>query len=314
MKRFLTLVLAFLFLCSVPLTLCAATADVANDILAFDDYYNKKKDLTLFEETLALAAVGQLAGKNLYYPENDGTTLALAKRILSYISTGTVPNNYNEPEQLADMQSKDGSFGDTEAHCLAILALQASKTSYGSKLAYESLLSRQREDGSFDGSVKHTALAASALSLSENDTEKASLKKARTFLMLYQANTSEELSWQIIGITDSGADAATAADRKLLEKLIEFRRKDNTYKLNPDDQEFSEQATAMALLALNAVNQDASALKRTAQNGELTRYNKEDFRLLIILAIVLLAVSILFWLFIFLHKKNDKTLEETKVY
>lgn len=315
MKKFLILFLSTVLLLSIPLYAAASSVSVATELTNIRQYYTEATELTLFEETIAMAAMGMLNGRKAYYPENDGSANALACRILAYAASGEVPENYAEPDDLKSLQAENGAFGTVEEHCLAMLALSATETLYNSVKAYEFLLSQQSENGSFADSSKDTALAITVLSLTENDAELLAAANAVKYLADYEASDEISLCWQIIGITNGNVDANTAGDRNLLEQLLSYQNKnDSSFYRTQNDAESDEEATVMALLALDAINQDSGALKRLAQEGELSLYDAEDFRPLIIFAAILLTVSIGFWIFIFLHKKNEKTLDETKIY
>lgn len=315
MKKFITLSLTLLLILAFSLSSSASSVSVATEITNIRTYYAEKTEFTSFEQTIAMASMGMLAGRKAYYPENDGSAITLARRILSYTASGETPEGYMEPEELKKLQSENGGFGSVETHCLAILALTASKTLYNSAKAYEYLISQQKENGSFGDNAKDTALAITAFSLTKNDAELSASAKAVRYLVDYSAPDEISLCWQIIGITNGNVDANTAGDRNLLETLMSYQNKtDYTFYRTQNDTKSDEEATVMALLALDAINRDSDALKRLAENGKLSLYELADMRPLIIFGAVLLAVSIGFWIFIFLHKKSTKTLDETKTY
>ena len=167
MKKILTLILTVLLTVSVPLSTAAATADVATYIADLRQYYLEKDELTLVEETLAMASMGMLTGKTAFIPEKDGTALSLALRILAYGAVGELPEEeteqdeqksseqsdteqrdteqndteqdnsdktkkYTDANDLKEMQGENGSFGDVETHCLAMMALSSRDVIYAS--------------------------------------------------------------------------------------------------------------------------------------------------------------------------------------
>lgn len=314
MKKILTLLLALILAVSLSVTAFAATGDYAGDLLKFNDFYAKKKTLTSFEETVALASVEQMAGITPFIPESDGGAESLSTRILARIAVADTAKDFNEPNELKALQGEDGSFGETDVHCYAMLALSAANkingsVTYASGKAYESLRARQKEDGSFDGDVTATALAIAVLACSDSPEDRNAKTQANGFLRAYKAKDCVELCWQIIGLADSATDPGS-----LIADLKGYRLEDGSFTKNMDGTQTDEQATALALIALNAANQSAGAFRLLAQNGKLTKYKAEDFRFLIILVVVLVAASAIFWLVVILHKKHDKTLEETKRY
>ena len=213
------------------------------------------------------------------------------------------------------MQTENGSFGDAETHCLAMLALSATETVYNSGKAYTYLKSLQEESGAIGGSVKATALAITVLSLSDNTEDRSAKANAAAYITKAENTDALTVCWKIIGLTDAGLDAATVGERNILEKLYEYRNNENyTFSNTLENNEIDEQATVMALTALDAISRDSSLFKRLATDGELTLYTLEDFRPIITFAIVLLGISAAFWAFIFLHKKSTKTLSQTKTY
>ncbi len=315
MKKILALILALMLAASLSVTAFAASVDVSEDLTEIRKYYTKQTEISLWEETLVLASTGTLTGKQAFIPESDGTEKTLALRILAQTAVGQIPENDGQPKQLKELQKEDGSFGDMETHCLSILALTARKEVFGSQKAYAFLLEQQEENGSFSDSPKITALAICALSFSQNEREMKASAAAVKYLTDYKATNSVDLAWQIMGITDGGVDAPTAGDRNLLETLLSYQNEsDRSFYRSQNDTETSKEATAMALAALDTINRDSGMLKRLAKEGNLSLYTPADFTPLIIFGAVMLAVGIGFWVYIFLHKKSTRTLEETKTY
>ncbi len=309
------MLLAMALLLALPLSASAATANVTTELTDVRSYYAQQSELTLFEETLALASMGMLTGKTPFIPQEDGTAEALAKRILSQSAANMIPETPTEPEELKGLQNNDGAFGNVESHCYSMLALTARKETFNSAKAYEWLIKQQKENGSFGDSVKETALAVCVLSLSKNQQEMEAKNRGVSFLIGYEATDCIGLSWQIMGITDGGTDAATAGGRDLLEKLLSYQNSENHafYSTKNSDKTDGE-ATAMALAALDAINEDSGMLQRLASDGKLTFFEWKDAKPLMIFGGVLLGISSLFWLYILFHKKSNKTLEETKTY
>lgn len=315
MKQFIALLLTVAILLALPFSASAATANVATELTDVRSYYAEKSELTLFEETVVLAAMGMLTGKTPFIPEEDGTAGTLAKRILSRIAADAMPENSAESEALKGLQNTDGAFGNTESHCYSMLALTSAKELFNSAKAYEWLMKQQKEDGSFGDSAKETALAVCVLSLSNNKQEVEAKNKAVSFLIGYQADDCIGLCWQIMGITDGDTDAATAGGRDLLEKLLSYQNPEtNAFYRTKNSDKTDAEATAMALAALDAVNEDSGMFQRLATDGKLTFFEWKDAKPLLIFGAVLLGISVLFWLYVLLHKKSVKTLEETKTY
>ncbi|MBQ4323414.1 MAG: hypothetical protein IJC19_05695 [Clostridia bacterium] len=314
MKKLLTLTLTLLLLCGMVLTASASTVDVSRELINIQASYKEKITLTLYEETLAMASMEWLTGRTPFYPEEDGTVLSLACRVLAYSATASIPEQFPEIDKLAGMQKDDGSFGDTETHCLAMLALRSVNKTYNSPGAYKYLLTLQKEDGTFGESIKETALAMTVLSLSENEQERSTMAATMNYLATYRTADMKELCWQIIALTDCGVNATNTGDTTRLERLLSHQTSTGAFSLVADSEEADEEATVLALLALDAINRDASAYKRLATDGLLKRYSLEDFKSLFMFFGVLLVISAVFWLYVILHKKHDKTLEETKTY
>ncbi len=315
MKKILVLLLTLLLAAAFSLTSLGASVSVATELTQVRSYYTEKDQLTLFEETLAMASMGMLPGKTAFLPEKDGTAGGVAKRILAVTAIGEIPEDDPDLAALKEFQDSDGSFGSVESHCLSMLALASRKEVYHSAKAYQWLMQQQGENGSFSDSPKITALAVSALSLSQNQEELEAVTKAVTYLINYKADNSIDLCWQIIGITDGGEDAATAGDRKLLETLFSYQSPaDYSFYRTASDDDTDGQATVMALTALDAINEDSSLYQRLAADGKLTFFDPAQAKPLILFGVVLLVVSAGFWIVILTHKKNTKTLEETKTY
>ncbi len=315
MRKIITLLLTLTLIVAIPISSLAATANVATELTQVRSYYTEQKELTSFEETLAMASMGMLIGKTAFIPENDGTAGGLAKRILAISATGEIPENDPDVQTLKDFQNSDGAFGNVESHCLSLLAMASRKEIYNSAKAYEWLIQQQSENGSFSDSPKNTALAISALSLSKNEKEMTAISKAVAYLTGYKADNEIDLCWQIIGITDGGVDATTAADRKFLETLLSYQNsEDHSFYRSENDSETDPEATVMALAALDSINEDSSMFQRLAKDGKLTFFDPAEVKPLLIFAGVMLGVSIAFWIYIFAHKKSTKTLEETKTH
>jgi len=311
LKKLLTLFLSLILIGAFTISAAASSVSVATELTNLRSYYAKTTEFTTLEETLTMASMGMISGRKAFIPEADGSAGTLATQILAKMAAGEEA----DAEPLAKMQNEDGSFGSVSDHCYAMMALSAKKALYNSKKAYEFLMSLQKEDGSFGGSVKETALAVSVLAFSENEAEKQAVKSAVTYLIAYQADNAIDVAWQIIGITDAGVDANTAGNRDLLEKLLSYQyTEDYSFYRTKNDTKTDPEATITALAALDAINQDSSMYHRLTENGTLSFYDPADMKPLILFGAVLLAVSIGFWIFIFVHKKSTKTLEETKTY
>lgn len=314
MKKLLTLGMALLLLMAIPLSSAASTADVSRELINIQASYGKKITLTRYEETLAMASMEWLNGRTAFYPEDDGTVDALARRVLTYAATQDIPEGFSDGDKLAGMQGADGSFGNLETHCLAMLALRSMQISFNSPGAYKHLLAQQKENGTFGSSLRETALAVCVLTLSDNQEEVNALSSTMNYLATYKTDDMKELCWQMIALTDCGINAVTTGDTTRLERLLDHQMGTGAFALTPTGTEADEEATVLALLALDAVNRDSSAYKRLATDGLLKRYSIEDFRSLFILLGVMLAISLAFWIYVILHKKHNKTLEETKIY
>ena len=314
MKKLLTLALALLMFAAIPLSSAASTADVSRELINIQASYKEKLTLTRAEETLAMASMEWLTGRTAYYPESDGTADTLDYRVLTSAATQDMPEGFSDPETLAGLQKTDGSFGSLETHCIAIIALRSTQTSFNSPGAYKYLLSQQKENGTFGNTMKETALAVAALSLSENQSELNALSATMNYLATYKTDDIKDLCWQIIALTDCGVNAVTTGDTTRLERLLSHQNGTGAFSLTPTGTESDEETTVLALLALDTINRDSSAYKRIATEGLLKRYSIEDFRSLLIFLGALLAISIVFWIYVIVHKKNNKTLEETKLY
>ncbi len=314
MKKTAAFILTLVLLLTLSLN-SFALANVTEEISNLRSYYAKRESVDLWEETLALASMGILTGRTPHLPEQDGTAGTLAKRILAVSATGNVPQEDSDAKTLKDLQNTDGSFGNVESHCLSMLALTAREELYNSAKAYSWLMTQQSENGSFSDSAKDTALAICILTRSENEAELAAAAKAVKYLNQYEAGNGIDLCWQIIGISDGGGDAATAGKRDLLENLLSYQNpSDYSFYRSNNDTVSDPQTTAIALIALDAVNKSGSVFQRLATDGEISFFNPADALPLLIFVGVVLVISIGFWCFIFLHKKNSKTLEETKTY
>ncbi len=315
MKKIITILLTVTLLLTLIVASAASSVSVATELTNIRSYYSKLDQIDRYEETLALATMGILSGKTPFIPEKDGTAGTLAKRILAVNAAGEVSPEDTDGVELKNLQNTDGSFGNVESHCLSMIALTARNEIYNSGKAYTWLLNQQSEDGSFSDSAKDTALAICILSQSQNDAELEAAANGVKYLNKYKATNAVDLCWQIIGITDGGADANAAADRGLLEDLLSYQNpSDYSFYRSHNDTETDGEATVLALTALDAINKDGSLFQRLATKGDLNYYDLADAIPLIIFVAVLLVLSIAFWIFIFLHKKNTKTLDETKSY
>ncbi len=315
MKKITAIVLTMIMVLSIPLSAAAASVNVTTELTDVRSYYTEITELTLFEEVLAMASMGMLTGKTAKVPSEGDTAGDLAKRILIHCAIGGEPEENTDVSTLKDLQNADGSFGTVESHCLAMLALTAKEEIYNSVKAYEWLMGQQSENGSYFDSAKETALAVCVFSLSENDAEIKAMSDAVKYLADYKAANAAEVCWQIIGITDGGVDANTAGNRNLLETLLSYQNpSDHSFYRSVNDTKSDPEVTALALAALDTINEDSSMFHRLADEGELSFFDPEDAKPLIFFGVGLLAVSIAFWIYIFLHKKSTKTLEDTKTY
>ena len=298
----------------LTLPAAASTAKLDDYILALKASYQEKLVLTSFEATLGMASMDWMRGRTVFYPESDGTAATLAPRILAFTATDSVPESFPEGDELLSLQEEDGSFGDLTTHCLSMIAMRSLGKSYNSPKAYEFVLSNQNEDGSFGKSMKETALCITVLSLSDNAKEINAIRFALDYLASGRATNHSELCWQMMGLTDGGVNALTIGDSSRLERLLSHGTGKGNYAATPGSTEASEEATALTLLTLDAVNRDKSAFKRLAEDGLMKQYGFEDFKPLITLLAIFLTVSLAFWIYVILHKKHNKTLEETKTY
>lgn len=314
MKRFLTLFLALILIATIALSASAATADLSDILMALKASYQEKLQLTAFEETLGMASMDWLRGRTAFYPESDGTAKTLSRRILAYTATDSVPEVFPEGDELLSLQEADGSFGDLITHCLSVLAMQSLKKSYNSAKAHDYILNQQNEDGSFGDSIQQTALCITVLSMQKNGVEQTAVSRGLEYLSEYRATTVTDLCWQMIGMTDAYNGDTVLKDTSRMETLLTYQTDSGSFSQTANSNETDADTTALALLAIDAVNRDASAFKRLAQDGLMKQYSFEDFKPLFTLLAVLLALAIAFWVYVFLHKKHDKTLEETKKY
>lgn len=296
MKKIIALLLTVTVVFTLCLTSSASSVSVATELTNIRSYYGKVTELTRYEETVVFASMGMLAGRTPYIPEKDGSAKTLAERILAVTATGEIPKNDGDPKELKALQKEDGSFGDVAAHCLSMLALSARKEMYNSAKAYSWLMNQQAENGSFSDSAKDTALAICVLSLSENTEEQQVSAKAVKYLDKFQASNTADLCWQIMGITDGGVDANSAADRNLLENLLALQNSsDYSFYATKNASETDGEATILAFAALDTLNKDSSMFHRLAENGELKFFDIKDAVPLFIFCGVMLVISLGFW-------------------
>lgn len=321
MKRILTLILTFVFLAAAGTSTAAATINVSGELANLKTYYanrypKEKELLSVWEESLAFASMNMLTSRFApYLPEDDGGATPKAKRLLTSVAQkNPAEERTEELNALIAMQDKNGSFGTAEDTVFAMLAIKACKGSFNSVKAYRELLNTQKENGSFADDVRLTALAISLLAQTDNQSEKDALEAAALYLNTFEAKDETELCWQIIGLCDAGLASSDKTSELLTQLLTYQNHNDYSYTSVYERTEGEPYATVMALTAFDAVNRSGSLYLRISRDGNLSLYETRDFLPLLITFIVLLFLSVLFWIFILLHKKNTKTLEETKKY
>ncbi len=323
LKKIVSVFLSVVFVLATAVIVSASsTSNVSDELTNLKRYYATVNKLTDWNEVLLFASQGMLTSDiEISEPEyEENNAVSCSQLILISIARGFYPDTYlenlNLTTALAEMQNDSGLFGNVQAQYMAILALDAAKTSYQKEAAVKELIAFQREDGSFseNDAIQNTSLAVSALCFYQKDPEvKSAIDRAISFLKNAKAKNSIEISWKITALVDAGADPNTGICAELVAELLTYKNQaDNSYSATHQTLNAEPEATAMAMIALDAINRSSSVYQRIAAKGYLQQYSLSDFKPLIYTYLVLFIFAIVFWIYVFLKKKNIRTLEEAK--
>ena len=332
MKKLTALVLVCIMMLAVAAPVFASELKIEDEINQTKSYYtNIKKELTDWQETLICAATGA----NVTYtavPElgENASAADYAKAILTQLALNQKPDD-TQIQTLVQMQQEDGSFRhEIYSTMICVEALQAVSATYESGKATDYLLSQQQEDGGFafpgatSGDVDTTAMAVTALSVFIADGKVAdAIGNAVKFLQDKQlenggfsANGKENANSTatvIMALVDIGQNPESEEWNYMVSSLLRFQNDDGSFRYT-EDTETNDLATVQAFMALESVRYGASVYKTLATNGTFhAKIDWEGLCPLFIVFGVFCVFSIVFWIFIFLHKPRSKTLEETKL-
>ena len=310
MKRILAFLMILIILsCSFSAAAFDANRNI-NTTLMF--YENNIKEVKESDEILSLKMTKKakfLTFTPMTTSECDFEDISsLSEFIIGNVSCGnTKVKNFDGVDmakKLADFQKNDGSFCDNlSENFYAMIALDMYGQKYDRESAFDYILSKQLENGSFSNDIELTALAIITMSdrvMKDMDIIN-SVNKAITFLNENQLadggfeNASGEdnavtLSLVISALSSVGADPKDERWRGILDSTEKFKNKDGSYRLLSDGEEkYDQKATSKMLMALN----DAKNLKSSyKQVGIYTIYSPMKNTISQMVMLVLIFVTI----------------------
>lgn len=326
-KKLLTVLVTAILTVGLAISSFAETLNVAYEAAATENYYlssNVETNGEILSEYLALVYSGFTVMDDSYLQNKDGVKL-LATEIITTAAEGK-PVNSEKTAQLVSEQKEDGSFGDLEETCLAMIALKTAKTMFSSEKAVNAVLSYQNEEGLFAVSddvkqnIEMTALVITVLSpyVGAVNVQDAIEKAVNGIHSLqnedgtFADGSSVTLSKVISALSDIGENPNSEVWKKLAELLVTYKNEDGSYKEYITDTESSPEATAEALCTMHALASGASPLQKLMADGKLSSYDIKDILPFAILYGVILLGSIVFWIYALRKKQNTRTLEDAK--
>lgn len=326
MKKLFAIIISItLMLSLLSVGASAETLNITSEITYLRNYYvstfEKDGASKSFDENIALAVGGAYSYVQIepYYADGESVS-AFSTNIITNAAFGK-EQTQETVDALVKMQNDDGSFGNLDETLLAVVALKTTSTVFGSESAVNYILSNQQENGSF-GDSSTTARVLSVINMYSTDSVVATaIENAVNYLKsdlsddgVFDGGSSAALSYAIMGLCDVGETPSSDDWGNLFAALVDFKTEDGSYKMFADDEEPSDEATALAMCALHALGTMHSPLKQLMTDGSFVTFNISDYTPFFIAYGVLAALSIAFWVFIFVRKKNNKTLAETKKY
>lgn len=326
-KKILTILLTVILTSSMAVSSFAASLNVAYEAAATENYYlssNVETNGEILSEYLALVYSGFTVLDDSYLQNKDGVEL-LAMEIITNAAEGKSPNDSKNAELVA-AQKEDGSFGNLEETCLAMIALKTAKTVFSSEKAVNAVISNQNEDGLFGDSddvkenIEMTALGITVLSPYvgavnvQNAIDKAvnQLHAIQNEDGTFADGSSVTLGKVISALSDIGESPNSDVWKKLVEILVTYKNEDGSYKEYLTDTKASPEATAEALCTFHALASGSSPLRKLMTDGKLSSFNIKDILPFVILYGVILLGSIVFWVYALRKKQNKRTLEDAK--
>lgn len=208
MKKYITILLVFIFTFLLAVPSFAANIDINSEVAQTKLYYreNFKNELFDWQQTIIFAATNILTNDiKLAIPEltetNKDDASTYAKIILTYAAIGRDPRTYSENidyvDTLVSMQKEDGSFGDIYTTAFSIYALEAARAEYQSQKAIDFILSKKFADGGYayegatESDIDTTAMILTVFSEFKLDSKvNNSIKEIITFLKSKQQETA----------------------------------------------------------------------------------------------------------------------------
>ncbi|SMB82945.1 S-layer homology domain-containing protein [Desulfonispora thiosulfatigenes DSM 11270] len=213
-----------------------------------------------------------------------------AAKILGSLAKGENPKNLwngrNVVSELQNKQNKEGSFGLSNSHVWAMIALDAASGEYDVDKALNHLIAQQKADGGFnffgqDGDADSTGMVLIALSNhQENKNVQTAIAKSLEFLKKDQLSSAGFRSWGtessntiatvISGLVAVGENIFTDKWQKnnktMLDALFAFQLDDKTFMYTfpskGEPKKSDSFATSQSFIALGDISNGDSVWKR----------------------------------------------------
>ncbi len=326
-KKLLTVIITVILTVSLAVSSFAEALNVAYEAAAAENYYlssDVKTNGEILSEYLALVYSGFTVVDDSYLKNKDGVEL-LATEIITNAADGKSADP-EKTSQLASLQKEDGSFGDLNETCLAMIALKTAKTVFSSEKAVNSVLSHQNEEGIFAVSddvkqnIEATSLVITVLSpyVGAVNVQDAIDKAVNALNSLqnedgtFADGSSITLSKVITALSDIGESPNSDVWKKMVELLVTYKNEDGSYREYLSDTEPNPEATAEALCTFHALASGSSPIQKLMAEGKLSSFDIRDIMPFAILYGVILLGSIVFWVYALRKKQNTRTLEDAK--
>ena len=324
------------FMAAVPASAETLNADYA--IEQVQRYYSDNEiPPTRADEIIVFSSVNALSGKNLpdIWDDSLEDIVNYTNLVLCRLSRDVDPSEeYKGTDPVAylsDMQSQVGSFGSVEQTVMTAAALEAAQVRAGGDTIYYSarrtvswLIDNQNPDGSYGDSIKSTGMAMSYLSRfnsGDNGDVRASVTEAQEYLssMIDEngmiGDNIEDLSWAIMGLTDTGEDVNDGPWAGLGYSLSEFKNSDGTYRALKDGEDaFDPNASMLAVAAFDAILNRSSWMSKLMNSSSYSVFVWENVRVYVYVFAVLCVLSLIFWGYIMFGKKKHRASGQSRLF
>lgn len=335
-KRSITFLALLCVVFAAAAPMCAETLNADYAIEQVQKYYSDNGiQPTSAEEIIVFSSVNALGGKTLpdIWDEQQDDMTNYIGLVFCRLSRDTDPsedyNGVNPVEYLAQQQNENGSFGTVEQTALAAAALEAAQVRAGEDTIYYSaraavswLIENQRQDGAYGDGVRSTGMALSYLSKfnsGDNGDVRASVTAAQEYLSSCLEQGGEfdifDLSWVIMGLTDTGEDVNEAKWAGLGYALDNFKNSDGTYRAQSDGEDaFDSDASMAAIAAFDAVLNSASWVSKLMNSSSYSVFVWDNLRPYLYVFAVICVLSLIFWGYIMFGRKKHHEPQSSRLF